>query len=60
MSLNKSIKSGKEHRKKYYGPKAIDISCRNHGSCPVCRENRLHKYKKREQEIKSKLGEDDE
>lgn len=60
MSLDKAIKSGKEHRKKYYGAKAIDKTCRNHGSCPVCRENRLHKYEKQEQEIKSKLGEDDE
>lgn len=48
MSLDKAIKSGKEHCKRYYGTKAIDPSCRNHGSCPVCRENRLHKFKKRE------------
>ena len=56
MSLDKAIKSGKEHRKKYYGTKAIDKTCRNHGSCPVCRDNRLHKFKKRELETKSKLG----
>lgn len=56
MSLTKAIKSGKEHRKKYYGTKVIDKTCRNHGSCPVCRENRLHKFKKRELETKSKLG----
>ena len=48
MSLDKAIKSRKEHRKRYYGTKSIDPSCRNHGSCPVCRENRLHKFKKRE------------
>ncbi len=56
MSLDKAIKSGKERRKRYYGTKAIDPSCRNHGSCPVCRDNRLHKFKKRELETKSKLG----
>lgn len=57
MSLDKAIKSGKEHRKRYFGAKAIDKTCRNHGSCPVCRENRLHKFKKREEETKSKLVE---
>lgn len=46
MSLNKSIESGKEHRKPYRGAKAIDSSCRNHGSCKYCRNNRLHKYLK--------------
>lgn len=56
MSLTKAIRSGKEHRKKYYRTKAIDKTCRNHGSCPVCRDNRLHKFKKRELETKSKLG----
>lgn len=42
MALDKAIISGKEHRKKYYGSKAIDCTCRNHGSCIWCRENRLH------------------
>lgn len=40
MSLDKAIKNGREHRKEYYGSKAIDRSCRNHGSCPWCLENR--------------------
>ena len=43
MSLNKAIKYGKEHRHKFYGSKAIDPTCRNHGSCPVCAKNRVHK-----------------
>ena len=46
MALDKAIKSGKEHRKQYRGSKAIDRSCRNHGSCDWCRENRLHKFRK--------------
>lgn len=46
MSLHKSIKSGKEYRKEYRKAKAVDPSCRNHGSCPWCEENRLHKNKK--------------
>lgn len=55
MSLNKAIKSGKEHRKKYCGPKAIDHNCRNHGSCPVCRDNRLYKVKKKEIVVRIEL-----
>ena len=45
MSLNKAIEHGKERRKQYYGSKAIDRSCRNHGGCPWCEENRLHKFR---------------
>lgn len=45
MSLDKAIKYGKEHRKQYRGSKAIARSCRNHGSCDWCRENRAHKFK---------------
>ena len=47
MSLDKAIKSGKEHRKQYRGAKAIDKCCRNHGSCYVCRNNRLYKFIKK-------------
>ncbi len=47
MSLDKSIESGRERRKPYEGAKAVDCKCRNHGSCPACREQRLHKQKKR-------------
>ena len=43
MSLDKAIEHGKEHRKQYYGAKACDAWCRNHGYCWICRENRLHK-----------------
>lgn len=48
MSLDKAIAHGKEHRKPYRGAKAIDKTCRNHGGCGWCEENRIHKYKKRE------------
>jgi len=47
MSLDKAIKHGKEKRKKYYGSKAIDSSCRSHGSCPHCQAVRAYKQKKR-------------
>lgn len=45
MSLDKSIKSGKEHRKPYRGIKAIDRSCRNHGGCSWCEGNRRFKFR---------------
>lgn len=34
-------------RKAYTKAKAVDRSCRNHGSCPYCKNNRLHKNVKR-------------
>lgn len=40
MSLDKAIKSGKEHRKNYFGSKRFDRSCRNHGNCGFCENNR--------------------
>ena len=43
MSLDKAIKYGKEKRKPYRKAKAIDKSCRNHGSCKWCEGNRLNK-----------------
>lgn len=45
MSLDKAIKYGKEHRKPYHGGKAFARSCCNHGSCPFCTGNRLHKFR---------------
>lgn len=57
MSMDKAIKHGKEHRKPYRGAKAIDHTCRNHGGCGWCKENRTHKYDKQklraEQELKA-------
>ena len=44
MSLDKAIEHGKEHRKPYYGSKAIDPSCRNHGVCLWCMMDRTHKF----------------
>ena len=40
--LNNAIEYGKEKRKPYTGAKAIDCTCRNHGSCVYCRLGRLH------------------
>jgi hypothetical protein len=46
MSLDKAIEHGKEKRKPYRGAKAVDPSCVNHGSCPLCQTTRKHKSKK--------------
>ena len=48
MSLDKAIEHGKEKRKQYYGAKAVDSTCRNHGQYDRCKGNRLHKFKKKE------------
>ena len=45
MSLDKAIAHGKEKRRPYHGSKAFDKTCRNHGSCPWCAENRQHKFR---------------
>ena len=45
MALDKAIKYGKEKRKPYRGSKAVFASCRNHGSCPYCRDDRLFKFR---------------
>lgn len=46
MSLNKAIEHHKEHRKPYHGAKAVNKSCRNHGSCPYCQKNRTYSTRK--------------
>ena len=48
MSLDKAIEYGKEKRKKYTRAKAVDRTCRNHGSCKYCKSNRLHKFKRQD------------
>ena len=47
MTLDKAIEHKKEKRKPYTGAKAVDCSCRNHGSCGWCRDDRLYKNIKR-------------
>lgn len=57
MSLDKAIKSGKEHRKEYRGAKSVDPSCRNHGSCLFCEKARLKDKIKIKNKIKDNLEE---
>lgn len=46
--LDKAIASGKEWRKGYRKSKRFDSTCRNHGSCPHCKSDRLHFHNKAE------------
>lgn len=57
MALDKAIQHGKEHRKPYTGGKAIDRTCRNHGGCLWCEENRKYKNIKRLKKALDKLKE---
>ena len=57
MSFLKAIESGKEHRKSYRGSKVFDKTCRNHGSCPYCKGNRLHNGTKRKKNAELSINE---
>lgn len=54
MSLDKAINHGKERRKPYKGSKCFDPTCRNHGGCGWCEENRKIKYIRKEQKLISR------
>lgn len=58
MGLDKAIEHGKEKRKPYFGSKAIDATCRNHGSCGICEGNRLYSARRREEGSRQRLKED--
>ena len=47
MSMDKAIEYGKEKRKPYRGAKAVDSTCRNHGSCGCVKRKQEHKDFKR-------------
>ena len=55
MALNKAIQHGKEYRKPYKGAKAVCKSCRNHGGCPWCEGNRIHKEKSKDNIAKKEI-----
>ena len=60
MSLDKGILHNKEHRKPYYGSKAIDKTCRNHGGCDWCLENRMYRSNKLDEAAAAALKEYDQ
>lgn len=56
MGFERAIAAGKEHRKPFHGAKAVDCTCRNHGSCPYCKKNRMHATTKRLEAAKAKFN----
>ena len=60
MGLEKSIEKGTEHRKPYYGAKAVDCSCRNNGTCPYCLANRMRRTNREKQRTDMALREYEE
>lgn len=57
MGLDKAIQHKKEKRKPYRGAKAVDCTCRNHGSCDYCKNNRLHQAVREDMATKQDLKE---
>lgn len=55
--LDKSIEHKKDFRKQYRGAKAVDYTCRNHGSCIYFYSTRMYKTKKEMAKANSKLKE---
>lgn len=53
--LDKAIEHGKEHRKPYRGSKAIDKTCRNHGSDDWAKDNRLYRANRLEEKAKQDI-----
>ena len=57
MSLDTAIKHNKEYRKKYRRSKAVDTTCRNHGTCIYGEQNRLFSTQKRLLNSETEKGE---
>ena len=55
MSLDKAIQHHKEHRRPYRGAKAVDPTCRNHGSDDWAKGNRLYGTRRREAAAESAI-----
>lgn len=50
-------KTRKDKRRSTTGAKSVSRSCRNHGSCPWCKNNRQYKNIKRDESFKVKFNE---
>ena len=57
VGFDKEYPNRKDRRKQYYGSRAIDHTCRSHGSCPYCQRGRKHKGHKDEINVKEQLNE---
>jgi hypothetical protein len=56
--LDKAIMHGKEYRKPFRKSKRFDRTCRCHGSCSYCRDNRLHSWNVRKQAADDQIREE--
>lgn len=55
MGLEKGIKYGKEKRKPYRGAKAVDKTCRNHGSDDWEKANRMFRANREKERTEMEL-----
>lgn len=55
MSFDKFYPNRKDKIKPYRRSKAFDRTCRNHGSCPWCRRNKIFSNHKNRQIAEEKL-----
>jgi hypothetical protein len=60
MSFDKKYPRRKDDRKEYRGSKSFDKSCRNHGNCSYCQNNRIYSTVKRKESINDKLNDYEE
>ncbi len=44
MAFDNFYPNRKDWREPYRRSKAFDVTCRNHGACEYCRNNRTHKF----------------
>lgn len=55
--LDKAIMHGKERRKPYYQSGRFDRTCRPHGGCPWCLDDRLHAANQRRMAAEYQMAE---
>lgn len=56
MKIRKPVwKKGKTYKRPYTGSKRFDHSCRNHGSCGYCRDQRTYNLRKMIEAIKIEI-----
>jgi hypothetical protein len=48
MPFDNRYPNRKDHREPYRGAKRLDHTCRNHGSCPKCANDRAYNAKRRD------------
>jgi hypothetical protein len=58
MSLDKAVAHGKTRRKPYFGAKALSCSCRNHGTCDWCQNDREIAKRRAAQKAQDELKHD--